>query len=1201
MSVQSSLQSILDLRRQKEFTGREAELAFFREFLNSPPGGVGSKAIITLVGDGGVGKTWLMRQMKQIASNTGVPTTFCDEKQIDLLAAMAHMADQLEQNDIKLKKFSARYKVYRQKMNQIEADPDTPQGLVALLGKTAVQATFVAADFVPGLRKGLDYLPQDQLASQAGEWLNYLVKKLTNKDEVSLVLEPIQILSPLFLEDFQRGVAEHSQVILFLDTYEKTGEYLDPWLRDLFAGRYAGWPKNARLVIAGQEGLNRSQWTGFWALVAHRSLSPFSEEEARAYLTGKGVTDDRVVDVILRLSHRLPLLVATLAAESPQDPEKVGEPSGDAIELFLKWVEDPQRREVAVSAALPRRINRDLLTVLVGEEQSGPMFEWLSHIPFVEEVHEGWVYHGVVRSLMVRFKRRESPLSWAELHGKLADHFDELINSLGVKPERQFENATWQSFALEAGYHRLCQAYPRYRDILLNNFVRALQAQTAFAHTWADMFAQAERDLEMEPENTWGTKLAEGLRAFEDNRYQLASQLFTSLLNQVELQPANRAAALARRGLIHRLEGNYPAAIADLQEAIELNPEDAWALIQRGEAYRLHGKHEQALLDYDRAIDLDPENTLAHVLRGENYRQQEQFEKALAEFQTVIEKDPENAWAVVLRSETFRQVVRLQVALSGFDRAVELAPDDPYVVTHRGEAYRLLGQSEQALEDFAHAIELDPDFTWAWTLRGETRSQKGEIEAAIQDLSRAIQLNPDDPWPIALRGSAYRQSGQMQLALRDYDRALEIKPDYTWVLTLRGETYRQMDHFPEALADFNRALKNEPENVWTLTLRGETHRQMKNAQAALADLNRALQIEPGNSWVLTFRSQVYRDTEQYGQALADCTQALENQPEYAWPRAQRGETYRQTGRFEEAIADLSRAIELDPGDSWALARRAETYRQLGRYHESLRDFNQALDLNAEDAWAKERRRELYDALEFHHGAWKAAYKEQLLEVYFGEGEHKLQLAALHLNDSYLRLIYGPDSSWGTSAILLPVYWSKDELHQGGQVDVELSVEEADLILDFAGTVGQLRIRGQLRLEPPKESSILAHVRVDVQGEIDLDDRPREAFKPVMLSSMHISPEVWDAQLAYVGNRPHGIPERGWIVDPEKTGGRFGLRGGTSEWKENAPSVIIELDRPLTITGWVTASEDPNDDNVALWAASQELLSSWEYTVQSFKM
>ncbi len=182
-----------------------------------------------------------------------------------------------------------------------------------------------------------------------------------------------------------------------------------------------------------------------------------------------------------------------------------------------------------------------------------------------------------------------------------------------------------------------------------------------------------------------------------------------------------------------------------------------------------------------------------------------------------------------------------------------------------------------------------------------------------------------------------------------------------------------------------------------------------------------------------------------------------------------------------------------------------------------------------------------------------------------------------------------------------MYWSSDTHYQGGQVDVEPSVEGVDLILNLEGNVGELSVRCRLRIEPPEESSTLAHVRVDVQGEVDLDERPREAFKPVMLSSMHISSEVWDAQVAYVGNRPHGIPERGWIVDPVKTGQRFGLRGGTSDWKENATSVVVELDRPLAITGWVTFSEDPNDDNVALWAASEELIRSWEYTIQALEM
>lgn len=1201
MGDQPISRNILDLRRQQEFVGREEELAFFQETLDCAPGEARFRMIINLVGDGGVGKTWLMCQMQQAAENIGALTAYSDETQKNLPAVMDHIADHFERGNLNMKNFRTRYKAYLQSINQIEADPQAPQGLTNMLGRMAIRTTFVFGDLVPGLRKGLEFLPQDQLETQAGEWLNFLVKKLTNKDEVRLVLEPVQVLTPLFLGDIQKIVADHTQVIFFLDTYEKTGEYLDPWLRDLLAGRYGGLPKDVRLVIAGREGLNRNQWTDFLGLVVYRYLSPFSEGEARAYLKHKGVTDERVVEVILRLSQRLPLLVATLAAESPKDPDKVGEPSGSAIERFLKWVEDPQHQDVALAASFPRRINKDILAVLVGEEQSGPMFDWLHHMPFVEMGRDGWIYHDVVRTLMLRYQRRVSPQGWSDLHKKLADHFEGVLANLGLEPEELFENTNWQNNALEAGYHRLCQEYSRYKDRLLNDFIKAILAQTAFAYVWAGMIAQAERDLEIDTKKSWGAYLLEGLQAFDENRYREASQMFTTLLNQAKLQSSCRAVALARRGLTNRLWGNYAAAISDLNEAVKLNPSDVWALVQRGETYRQQGDCDKALASYDQAIQLDPENAWAIVLKGETYRQLGRFEQALMEFQKATEKDPENAWAVVLQSEAHRQMRHFQEALAGFDRAVELAPDYAFAITHRGEAYRQMGKVERALDDFNRALELDPNFTWAWVLRGEARRQRGQIEMALEDLSRAIELDPEDPWPIVLRGEAHRQSGHMQQALADYDRAIELRPNYTWAITLRGETYRQMEHFQEALTDFNHALENEPENVWTLTLRGETHRQMGNTDAALVDLNRALALEPDNSWVLTFRSQAFRHIGQYEQALADCTHALEIQPDYAWPMAQRGETYRQMGRFEEALTELSRAIELESNDSWAIARRGETYRQMGRYEEGLKDFNRALTFNPDNIWAREQRNKLYDSLEFRQGAWRATYTDQLLEIYYEDGERKSQFAALHLNDSYLRLIYGPDSGWGTSVILLPVFWSQKTLYQSGQVDAQPHIEGTDLVLDIDGIVGELCVACQLRINPPGEASILAHVKVQVTGKVDLDDRPGEAFKPVMLSSMHISSEVWDAQYAYVGRRPHRLPETGWIIQPPGIGERFGLRGGTSEWKENAPTIIIELDRPLQITGWMTASEDPNDDNVALWAASEELLTSWEYTIQALGM
>jgi hypothetical protein len=38
---------------------------------------------------------------------------------------------------------------------------------------------------------------------------------------------------------------------------------------------------------------------------------------------------------------------------------------------------------------------------------------------------------------------------------------------------------------------------------------------------------------------------------------------------------------------------------------------------------------------------------------------------------------------------------------------------------------------------------------------------------------------------------------------------------------------------------------------------------------------------------------------------------------------------------------------------------------------------------------------------------------------------------------------------------------------------------------------------------------------------------------------------------------------------------FGLLGGTSSWKTNAPTIQVTLDRSLQVTGWVTQDINPN--------------------------
>jgi hypothetical protein len=228
-------------------------------------------------------------------------------------------------------------------------------------------------------------------------------------------------------------------------------------------------------------------------------------------------------------------------------------------------------------------------------------------------------------------------------------------------------------------------------------------------------------------------------------------------------------------------------------------------------------------------------------------------------------------------------------------------------------------------------------------------------------------------------------------------------------------------------------------------------------------------------------------------------------------------------------------------------------------------------------------------------SWSVAQRGNIVEVGYGAASDFPQYAALHTDSSYLRLNYGPGSAWGTSIILLPSFWVARSYFQGGRISATWRKEGTDLDISFTGLISGLQAHGQIRLVPPAPNLITGSVMVAVHGDLNLDCRPREAFKPVTLSSMHISADHWDAQSAQIDTQSFQIPARGWIIQPSVVARRFGLKAGSSNWKANAPTLEIELDGNLEITGWKTDSFNPNDDNLGLWAASDRVIHFWRYT------
>jgi uncharacterized protein YjbI with pentapeptide repeats len=267
--------------------------------------------------------------------------------------------------------------------------------------------------------------------------------------------------------------------------------------------------------------------------------------------------------------------------------------------------------------------------------------------------------------------------------------------------------------------------------------------------------------------------------------------------------------------------------------------------------------------------------------------------------------------------------------------------------------------------------------------------------------------------------------------------------------------------------------------------------------------------------------------------------------------------------------------------------------------------------------------------------WEVIEAGNILLIAYNAGTTLPQYGALDLDNSALRLGWydplHPQSGWGTSLILLPALWSKASCPQskgycqGGSVtpsylDAALNedilvtaenpigqVKDANLTLLIQGTVAGLQVTSQVDLSQPMGNSIQAHVTTTVRGNVVLDtNQPGGAFKPIALNSMHISSTQWDSQRAYADGQLFDLPFPGdtWIIQPPAITRhqKFGLVGGTSSWKTNAPTVEVQLEQPqaMSVTGWVTKSSNPTQDNVGFWCAADKVLPSWSYTLRVFE-
>ncbi|MCX5122607.1 ATP-binding protein [Streptomyces sp. NBC_00347] len=922
-----SRQELIRRRRSGGFIGRQSEVNAFRDALRQPPEEA-AQFLFHVRGPAGVGKSTLVRHLETIAREGAAVTAYADESVADVVETMEVISAQFAQQGLALKGFDKLLATYRQRRHEADAGvlaavagadpaaggapPPSPSSVVAS------QVGLVGLGMIPGVGAFTGAVDPNQVAAGADRVKALLSSRLRNHGDVELVLSPLDALTPVFLEGLAEVARKHPWIVLFFDTYERTGPMLDTWLRDVLGSeRHGEFPANVLVVLAGQSKLAARTWEDWHDLVTDWPLEIFTETEARRLLTGKGVTDERVVEVILRLSGRLPVLVSTLAETQPgtvEEVEEIGDPSGTAVERFLKWVPDPARRAAALACAFPQELDEDVYRSAV-EEEAAELFGWLRSMPFVTDRSGHCRYHEVVRGAMLRLQRRQSPIRWEQLHTLLADAMRrrrEHLEEATAPAEGWWSDETWRGHRLQEVYHRLCADPRTALPPLLRDLVDAYDHGITTLRRWTTTLAAAARDTESPALTRW----SEDLRpALDDPAPGIAT--LTLLLARGGLDSEGRARALTLRGRDHRNAWNQRQAVEDYTQALALDPRAHRAYFGRGRTYESMRRHDEAIADHTRAIALKPHYILSLVNRGMLYYWSGRYEEALADFNHVLEIDPERRRALTGRGAIYHAMAHYEESLADLTRALDVQPiDSAWTLVYRARAFESMGRYEEAFDDFSRAMELFPDHGWAFTSRAFALRHLGRNEEALADFTRAVELSPDDAAAVAVRADTRRMAGYYEDALVDYTRAVVLDPTYVWALAGRGDTFLSLGRYDEALADFGRALTREPDDALALHLRATTWSKLGRFERALADWDHLHEISPDNSWAIRRRGDHRRVLGSYEEALAEYDRAVELRPADASTLTARGLTHRLLGHYDEALADLARSIELDPEDAW---------------------------------------------------------------------------------------------------------------------------------------------------------------------------------------------------------------------------------------------------------------------------------------------
>jgi serine/threonine protein kinase/lipoprotein NlpI len=262
-------------------------------------------------------------------------------------------------------------------------------------------------------------------------------------------------------------------------------------------------------------------------------------------------------------------------------------------------------------------------------------------------------------------------------------------------------------------------------------------------------------------------------------------------------------------------DGRDVEAVAELDQAIALNPRHYWSLTLRGICQLERGQTTEAIADFGACTGLWPEFGWGYFNLGYARAKAGNKAGAVRDYSTALERDPDFVLAYLNRGMLRSELGEYEPALADLRRAAELGRDDAYLHLGVGVALEALRRPADADAEFAtafaraegesKAVRVRTGWVYGFAVAGRLPDK---ARAAFE---AALALDPDEPQALYGRGMLLMGAGEDEAALACFNRVVELSPRLVEARRYRAILLGRAGKLAAAAEDVNWCLREQPE------------------------------------------------------------------------------------------------------------------------------------------------------------------------------------------------------------------------------------------------------------------------------------------------------------------------------------------------------------------------------------------------------